>query len=130
MARAHLPKRAPQLTVTMAQRSLRNRVKVDYAKINTHGLPDDGNAADMADMVTEDLNSLEDGQLQDSPLQLMVSDEELGRDFDSVEASSLSARFGRQSRHPSEDEETDLDYEDVQEGEDLQGATGGEDPSE
>ena len=32
----------------------------------------------------------EDGQVPDSPLQIMASDDEIGRDFESHEASSVS----------------------------------------
>ena len=61
---------------------------------------------------------MEEGQIADSPFQVMAEDNDFARDFVSNEASSLSRRYNP----PDFDEETELDYEDVPEED--QGALG------
>ena len=53
---------------------------------------------------------LEEGQVEDSPLKLIASDEEFGRDFESSETSSFNNRYKTGPVESSDEETTDLDY--------------------
>ena len=68
----------------------RNKTKTDYARLNSAG-------------TTEEL--LEEGQIQDSPLKLIPSDDEFEHEQSSVTT-------GIDSRFVVNDEDTSLDYED------------------
>ena len=79
-------------------RTRRATKKQNYAKMHTLGLQEDHNMD----------SDLEDGQIKDSPIQVMASDD----DFDQTitEASSFSSRM-RKLDHEHSDQES-LDYED------------------
>ena len=97
----------------MAQRYLRKTKRTNYAKMNSVGMDED---------------QLEDGQIEDSPMRINASDDDLGM---SSNTSTFMAGIGQGPGMDEDDAETLLDYEDdVDEQEvdpePVEGAVGGE----